>query len=84
MNGRGPMGGGPAQELIKQFAPIFFGVLFILVAIALIRNWVDERAHPDEVRRYDAVRNFGRVNSASLARTLARAAREQESRDRER
>ena len=67
---QGP-GGSPYQDALKQYAPILFGVLAVLVAVALIRNCIDARIHPDEDSRFDPVKNFGRTNGAGLARLVA-------------
>ena len=65
--GQGP---SPYQEALKQYAPILFSVLFVLVVLALVRNCIDARIHPDENRPFDPVQNFGRTNASGLARLV--------------
>ena len=42
----GPMR-GPYLDALTKYAPILFGLLFLFVAVALIRNWIDARDHPE-------------------------------------
>ena len=58
-------------EGVLKIAPIIALVLFVVVIAALVRNFIDDRVHPDtQGRHFDAVRDFRKVNSVGLIKDL--------------
>ena len=69
--GRNPLGRGPYYEGVLKLAPIMAAVLFGVVAIALVINFIqgrrDSRA---EDRQFDPVKNFSKINSRGMVDVL--------------
>lgn len=63
----GPMR-GQQFDAITGFAPILFGIIFLIVAVALVRNWIDARKYPD--RQSQAQIDVRRLRSGSVRQML--------------
>ena len=60
-----PIGRGPYLNAIAQYAPLLFGTLFLVIIVALVRNWLDERVHPDQHQTID-IRRVHRQGARGL------------------
>ena len=69
-----PGRGGPGSsyyESVQKFAPILVAVLFIVIAVALARNFIEARLHPEaRGRQFDPVKNFSKINSRGMVNVL--------------
>lgn len=63
----------PYFEGVVKIAPIIALVLFLIVAVALARNFIDNRLHPEEQHQtFDPVKNFSKINSRGMVEVAAR------------
>ena len=74
MFGRGGMmGRGPYFEGVQKLAPIIIFVLFAIIAVALVRNFIDAKVHPKlEDNRPDPVKNFYKLNARGLVNVITK------------
>ena len=71
--GRNPLGRGPYYEGVLKLAPIVAAVLFTVVAIALIINFIQGKRHSGvEGRQFDPVKNFSKINSRGMVDVLTK------------
>ncbi len=71
--GRNPLGRGPYYEGVLKLAPIVAAVLFAVVAIALVLNFIQgRRGSGAEDRQFDPVKNFSKINSRGMVDVIAR------------
>ena len=71
MNGGRGLFRGPLYEGLAKLAPFFIFIILAIVIAASVRNFIDERAHP-ELRgsRFDPAQDFSHINSAGMVRAL--------------
>jgi hypothetical protein len=68
---QGPMGRGPYLEGVLKIAPLIAAVLFLVVAAAVVRNFIESPSNPQErSARYDPVDGFGRANARGMAQLI--------------
>ncbi len=73
MNGGRGFLRGPMAEGLLKLAPLFIIIILILVAIASVRNFIDERTHPElQDKRFDTLRDFSHLNAAGMARAMSK------------
>ena len=71
--GRNPLGRGPYYEGVLKLAPIVAAVLFAVVGIALLINFIQgRRGSGAEDRQFDPVENFSKINSRGMVDILTK------------
>jgi|GEM_PF-2957440 len=71
--GRSPQGGGSYYEGVLKLAPIVAAVLFLVVVIALVLNFIQGRRDPEaKNREFDPVKNFSKINSRGMVAVMAK------------
>ena len=65
--GRMPPGRNAYYEAMQKFAPILGAVLFMVIGLAFLINFIQERRNPQvEGERFDPVKNFSRLSARGM------------------
>jgi hypothetical protein len=80
-----PPGRSGYYEAMQKFAPILGGVLFVVIALAIGINFVQERLNPPPAgEKFDAVENFSRLNARGMTNLVMRPPERRDSQERSR